>query len=491
MIDPTSASNSPSDEDWLTQANQQQMFTLIEQLLPLEACLYYRVLPLSLDGSRLNLGMVDPDDTAAADYVRRLLSYINCSIVSRPISLDGHHAMLTRYLNYSQRGAPALSGGSPSIANSLHSHNRQAQASSFPVHPDPDQQRTFIVDSPEQLEELEELEDLPDLDFDFSDPFTERTPSAQFHNEAELDKTLALDESELNQPLTPKEFQSPGMFESSAQSRRTKPGATPSPPRSSEAFPSANPSTHQSKSSSSESSSEWIKRVANAAKAKNLSASANRVDPPLPPGQTNPLELNITSFSLPLDSLPQQQPKTILYELLGRVLKDGIGRLYFEHHQQQGRILWSQDGVMQSAVEKLDVPRFDGVISELKRLAGLPMLPVQSTKQVELERIYQGSRLILRFRVMPGKHGEEATLQVLRGAALKFYERQIINRLGRDALGLAYKLQQQLNEIRSRARDELLAQPLDVESLPALRELLQQLDQQIQDLMAEQERNRR
>ncbi len=477
MIDPISTSNTPSDEDWLTQANQQQMFTLIEQLLPLEACLYYRVLPLSLDGSRLNLGMVDPDDTAAADYVRRLLSYINCSIVSRPISLDGHHAMLTRYLNYSQKGAPALSGGTPTANTSA--TNRRTSASSFPVHPDPDQQRTFIVDSPERLEELEELEELEDLDFDFSDQLPESAPSAWSGRELELDKTLALDESELNQPLTPKEFQPTSPSDYSAQAR-PKPNAAPSPQQSAKAFPSASSSVYSSKSGAFNSS-----RQAQPSFAKQSPASSNH--PELSPvlGQPSPLELNITSFSLPLDSLPQQQPKTILYELLGRVLKDGIGRLYFEHHQHQGRILWSQDGVMQSAVEQLDVPRFDGVMGELKRLAGLPMLPVQSTKQIELERIYQGARLILRFRVMPGKHGEEATLQVLRGAALKFYERQIVDRLGRDALGLAYKLQQQLNEIRSRARDELSAQSLDVESLPALRELLRQLDQQIQDLMSE------
>ncbi|MGP1382763.1 MAG: hypothetical protein ACTS2F_04335 [Thainema sp.] len=474
MIDPTSASNSHSDEDWLTQANQQQMFTLIEQLLPLEACLYYRVLPLSLDGSRLNLGMVDPDDKAAADYVRRLLSYINCSIVPRPISLDGHHAMLTQYLNYSQRGAPALSGG-----HSASTTNQRTPAHSFPVNPDQNQQRTFIVDSPEQIEELEDLED---LDIEFSEQFAEPTASAWLNHEAELDQTLALDESEFNQPIIPEEFQSPNAFTPSTQAKTPPDSITHEPPEN-----------YSDKNFSSESIPNPFEPPHSAVKHANTakpSAPSHHLEPPSPPGQTNPLELSITSFSLPLDSLPQQQPKTILYELLGQVLKDGIGRLYFEHHQHQGRILWSQDGVMQSAIEKLDVPRFEGVVSELKRLAGLPMLPVQSIKQIELERIYQGSRLLLRFRVMPGKHGEEATLQVLRGAALKFYERQIINRLGRDALGLAYKLQQQLNEIRSRARDELAAQPLNVESLPALRELLKQLDQQIQELIAEQGRDR-
>lgn len=447
MLDPMSAFNSPSDEDWLSQANQQQMFTLIEQLLPLEACLYYRVLPLSLDGSRLNLGMVDPEDTAAADYVRRLLSYINCSIAPRQISLDGHHAMLTRYLNYSQnnsqRSTPALSEGKFD-GNPATAQQNPNPAQSFPVYPDQNQKKTFIVDSPDELEAQEA---------EFPQPLVEPHPSAWPVHDATLDQTLVTDEDELNRPLTPQDFQS---FDQSTYVLQEMEQSVPMPPSLEQTEVIHSPPSAQPNS-------------------------------PLQP--VHPLELCITSFSLPLDLLPQQEPKTILYELLGQVLKEGIGRLYFEHHQHQGRILWSQDGVMQSAIEKLDLPRFEGVISELKRLAGLPLLPVQSTKQIEVERIYQGARLLLRFRVMPGKHGEEATLQVLRGAALKFYERQIINRLGRDALGLAYKLQQQLNEIRSRARAELASQSLDVESLPALRELLLQLDQQIQDLMAEHDKS--
>ena len=60
--------------DWAKRLNVEQMFTLINGVLPLEACLYYQVLPLFLEGNRLHLGMVTPNDTSALEYVRRIVS---------------------------------------------------------------------------------------------------------------------------------------------------------------------------------------------------------------------------------------------------------------------------------------------------------------------------------------------------------------------------------------------------------------------------------
>ncbi|MDE5115316.1 MAG: hypothetical protein O4803_14130, partial [Trichodesmium sp. St15_bin1_1] len=37
-----------------------QIFDLIDNILPFEACLYYQILPLSIEGSRVRLGVVDP-----------------------------------------------------------------------------------------------------------------------------------------------------------------------------------------------------------------------------------------------------------------------------------------------------------------------------------------------------------------------------------------------------------------------------------------------
>ncbi|MEO8892018.1 MAG: hypothetical protein ABI417_10880, partial [Coleofasciculaceae cyanobacterium] len=93
-------------------------------------------------------------------------------------------------------------------------------------------------------------------------------------------------------------------------------------------------------------------------------------------------------------------------------------------------------------------------------------------------RRYQQEALLLRLRVMPGTYGEEATLQVLRGVALKFYQRQQLEKLSQDALKLAQQLQRKLNEIRDRSG----RYPMPLEVLPALNQLLEGLDEQLESL---------
>jgi CO dehydrogenase/acetyl-CoA synthase alpha subunit len=97
---------------------------------------------------------------------------------------------------------------------------------------------------------------------------------------------------------------------------------------------------------------------------------------------------------------------------------------------------------------------------------------------VEIERSYQQEGLLLRLRVMPGTHGEEATLQVLRGVALKFYQRQQLDKLSQDALKLAQQLQRKLYQIRDCSR----RYPMELEVIPALSQLVQGLDKQLEAL---------
>jgi len=179
-----------------------------------------------------------------------------------------------------------------------------------------------------------------------------------------------------------------------------------------------------------------------------------------------------------LATLPAPQ---LLQELLGRVLREGIGRLFFERHQSQGRILWSQDGVLKSMLEGIDIVLFQEVIDELKRLTDMPAGPVEQPKQVEVERIYQNTHLLLRLRVMTVGGKEEATLQVLRGAALRFYQQQQLSNLSRDALRLAEELQRKVNQIRDRTR----LSPVPLEGLPALEQVIRNVDDQIEALLHE------
>jgi type II secretory ATPase GspE/PulE/Tfp pilus assembly ATPase PilB-like protein len=94
---------SKTKTDWAAEMDSDQVFHLIDTVLPFEACLYYQVLPISLEGSIFKLGIVDPQDDLALDYVRRILAYMNCSVVTQPISSEAQRSMLSAYLFHSSQ----------------------------------------------------------------------------------------------------------------------------------------------------------------------------------------------------------------------------------------------------------------------------------------------------------------------------------------------------------------------------------------------------
>lgn len=384
-------SNQPNDrqiissqepQKGMTQADSELVFRLIDSILPFEACLYHQVLPLSLEGTKLNLGMVNPEDRAALDYVRRILAYMNCSLQPQQITAVKHQAMLSAYLNYMGQLKQAKTAAEKSIS---------------PQKLDPQNQPTLILDN---LEELEKPVDKS------HSPHQTTSAKAEGHPDPKLPQAIT---NAANQALT----------------KLPKPPAAPSLPV---------------------------------------------------------LEVKAKYVSSPVEVLANLPPKELLDELLARVLAGGIGRLFFERTPDRGRILWSQNGVLQSVLEGLETSVFQGVINELKRLTHLSMIRVEQPKQVEIERIYQQNRLLLRLRVMPGTHGEEATLQVLRGAALKFHQQQQLENLSRDALTIAQQLQTKINEIQKRTRIDPTLTTGKLEALPALDQLLKSLEQQLEAL---------
>lgn len=176
---------------------------------------------------------------------------------------------------------------------------------------------------------------------------------------------------------------------------------------------------------------------------------------PLDYGALHPqaLVLQTRYADRPLSELGDLPPRALIQELLQRAIEGGIGRLYFDRPERdRARILCSRDGILQAALDPLRTSTFQGVIDELKLLADLPLLPpVDKARQVEIERTYRNELLLLRLRIAPGRLGEEATLQVLRGAALKFHQRQQLAKLGHDAIDLTRQLQKKLAEMQARA----------------------------------------
>jgi type II secretory ATPase GspE/PulE/Tfp pilus assembly ATPase PilB-like protein len=396
-----------------------QIYALIDSILPFEACLYYQVLPLTIEGTRLVIGMVDPRDYGAESYVRRQLAFINYSITTRPIASEWHRNLLSQYLSHTaQNRQETPSSSSAPTQTKTATTSGQPQPEAVAGKPSPAQSPAASPPSSQRAS---------------ATPASQAPPSSQSSSSA----SQALPDDAAPTYVVDQ----PDELESTLPPRPGRPAA-PAPAARSGPRPSVG-------------------------------------------GGNAPLHLYIDEAYESLDdtALASLQPKELMQALLAKVLQEGIGRLYLERQATSGRILWSRDGVLQAVLGDVDALIFQGVINELKLLTHLSLISVRKPRQVEIERLYQGDRILLRFRVMPGSHGEEATLQVLRGTALRFYQQQQIDKLGRDALDAAQALQGRLNEIRDRARQALNFAPQRTEALPAIIQMLKQMESQVHEMI--------
>ncbi|BDI17477.1 hypothetical protein ANSO36C_32790 [Nostoc cf. commune SO-36] len=373
---------------WEEGSDREQIFQLIDSLLSFEACLYHQILPLRLEDKILLLAMVYPHEGEALDYVGRILSSINCTMVIEAIATDAHRRILSAYLN----------------------HKNTSQLDAKQLH-QPTADSPSIADTP-----------IPSLDAD---------------SESHQQPILMMFQTQKHQHSGQRVDLPPIPLDQSSQTTT------------------------------------FLTSIFRGQESQNSEVAANNL-PILP--------IQAPELLSPIELLPTLPPKKLLEELLGRIMAGGIGRLYLERQAYEGRILWSDNGVLQCVLDKLPLSVFQGVLNELKRFASLPVTTFAEPKQVEKEYIYQKDRLLLRLRVMPGIHGEEATFQVLRGAALKFYQQQQLVRLGRDALGISQQLSLKLHELQQRLLLNPSHDSQQLEALAALNQLVKNLDQQIKIL---------
>ncbi|MBD2666388.1 hypothetical protein B6N60_04246 [Richelia sinica FACHB-800] len=347
------------------EAEQLQIFQLIDSLLSFEACLYHQILPLKLENQQLVLGMVDPQDREALDYVAQFLSYLQLTMVTEPITLETHQTLSSAYLNYKN----TFTGTKIQLVS--------------PPKVEPQAKTPSSLET--QTEEI----------------------NLAWNSETE-------DSSATDNMLTPLNLMLDGVM---------------------------------------------LDQVPNIA-------------------------VEIPSEFTPVDQLATIPPKKILVELLGRVITAKIGRLYLERQPYEGKIFWTDNGVLQAQVEKIPLSVFQGVLNELKRFAALPMSKVTEPKQVEKECLYHQKPILLRLRVMSGDYGEEATIQVLKGSALKFYHQQQMGFLSRDTLETVQKLRCLLNELQERFLPDFELSPQQSEALASLNPLMENLDQQVRILLS-------
>ncbi|WP_204137038.1 hypothetical protein [Halomicronema sp. CCY15110] len=475
------ASVSQADEaGWPNDLERAQIYALIDSILPFEACLYYQVAPLSIDGSCLTMGTVDPDDPAATEYVTKQLSYINYSIRFEKIESDWHRDLLSQYLKHtaeSQQQANAAShevdkaaaeadkaaaeAAVDAAASAASSSLASEAAIAHETEPiagaaisDEQMQATLIL---EQVEEMTAM--LP------------RDLTSQLVAEERQAAALA----EVFEPAKPP------VSEASAAAPAPAPTAEPEvregTPTTSEVPPVIVPPSPEAPPSTI---AETTPESASPA-APPPSVPSPPPEPPAPVADATTDEAHDDDISRLLCALP---PKVLMQALLDKVIGDGIGRLYLKRHGHSHQILWSRNGVLEGLIEPVESQVLQAVINELKQLTHMSVALVTQPKQVEIERTQDGQRILLRLKIIPGDETEQATLQVLRGAALEFHQQYQIDSISRDALDAAETLKARLSDMRDRARKSLNFQPSRSKTLKSLVKLLKELDIQMQEIEA-------
>ncbi|BAY33052.1 hypothetical protein NIES2107_49470 [Nostoc carneum NIES-2107] len=372
--------------------SREQIFSLIDRFLSLEACLHHQIVPLGLKDKKLLVGIVNPHDKEALNYVSRILAYINCTMVPKPIASSIHRTILSAYLR---------------------------------------EKNTSQSNSEEKLQ-----------------PKVDSTSEKQEVNIVDDEKSSAKTSSEFDQEVTFVEEQTDVLLPIDSQTDLLT-------------IPNTNNISGNNNAIST-------------VQSKFRDTPQGRL-----PSNLNTASMEIPDILTPLDVLATLTPRKLLEELLARVLVGGIGRLYLERQHDQGRILWSDNGVLQSVIENLPISVFQEVINELKLFADLPVTTLAEPKQVEKELLYQRNSLLLRLRIMPGLYGEEATLQVLRGAALKFYQQQQLNHLSHDTLVMTQQLKLKLRELEQRLLLNTNLQSEQLQAVVALSHLVENLDKHL------------
>lgn len=374
--------------------NLEQTFRLIDKYIPLKICQAHEIIPLTFKEQFLTLGIVDLQRSSINTIIQKLLTRANLKLKGQQLDSKTYQLIISSYLNYQQTSlkTSAIKASPPR-----------------PIEPTigVSEKATFVVDEIPQL------------------PTNQPTPTA---NHSISPFSVPMVGGSISSPVNDDDKDTV-IFEGDATALQNPPNST-SPLRHQlfEAFAKRSPVM-----------------VPNA-------KVQMQPSPELPPPVYEQLQLHPQHLHLPLENLAHLPASELWQELLGRILSEGIGRLYFENHPNEGRILLSESGVMKEALYGLPLITFHGVLNEFKRLAHLPPIPVDHPKKVEMEQYYDNERILLRLRVMPGKYGEEGTLQVLRGQALNFYQQQQMDELGHEAIEAAQQLERKLRHIYLRSQ---------------------------------------
>jgi Type II secretion system (T2SS), protein E, N-terminal domain len=334
-------------DDELEQRRLRHIFESIDSFLSLRYCIIHQILPLELKNGCLKLGMVQPDNQKALDYIKSLIKIENYSLTIEKIDRSTLLTTIAAYTAYlRQPKIPKIEEPLPPTESKIAKSIEQLQNKLIQHNPLQDRP-TLIISSPEQL----------------------------------------------------------GLKTAKVASIKSK----------------VNVSDKNSDASKRDLSLEEIPS----------------------------LEVQAIYRSSPVEFLTTLSPQLLWRELLGRVLGVRVGKLCLLRQQDCGRILLSHDGIKQLSIDRVDLHLFQSLLTEFKYLAKIPIALIQKDRRGELLRSHKQERTLLCWQISLGQYGEQATLHVLQGKALQFYQQKQMHELEAQAWQLAKTLESKLQQIQT------------------------------------------
>ena len=401
---------SQSDSLFNIAAQYEATLNLIDVVFPLELCLHHQILPLELNNDLLVVGMVDPQDKETIQYLTPIINSFGYSFHIQYINAQTHQLILAAYLKLAPKNTVSSNSERTSIAVT------------------PSQNAPTLFEIPKEVAATSS-QNAPTL-FEIPKEVAATSPEQSIYERT----TFIVENEEKTDKM---------------QSRYRECEATRSiePSPRSEIFFSE-PQINQIESNN------------------NISDTKPILD--------KSLVLNFSSAHLdrPTEHLKKLPPEILWEELLARILTEGIGRLYLQKHNRYGRIICSNNGVVQFSLDNVALNLFEGVIKEIKKMAKMPLTLLEKNKKLAIHKYYNYERILLRIEFFISKFGEEITIQVLRGQALKFYEQRQADKTIEQAIYLSQKLEKSLKKIRQ------CQSAADVVDLSSLKAIMRQVEKQ-------------
>ncbi|WNZ46223.1 hypothetical protein Q2T42_00015 [Leptolyngbya boryana CZ1] len=110
----------------------------------------------------------------------------------------------------------------------------------------------------------------------------------------------------------------------------------------------------------------------------------------------------------PIALLSQLPPARLLQELLGRVLCEGIDGCTLSDKQDMGAFFGAKMEFYRLLIEGCSSSQIPSFIRRIERINPPSPKLVTQVREVEIERLYQRDRVLLRLRLMPTEMGEQA-----------------------------------------------------------------------------------